>query len=67
MALTSLVGTNPLKVAIIGAGEVGEKHAHAFRRLGSAVQLIGIADVNAARAASLARMSWTLAADNQLS
>jgi predicted dehydrogenase len=43
-----------LKVAIIGAGEVGEKHALAFRRLSPETCLIGVADVDAARAASLA-------------
>ena len=47
-------GDKQLNVAIIGAGEVGEKHALAFRRLGSAVRLVGIADVNTQRAAALA-------------
>ena len=54
MSIAEAGDRTPLKVAIIGAGEVGEKHARAFRRLLSDVDLVGIADVDAARATSLA-------------
>ncbi|MGQ9583861.1 MAG: Gfo/Idh/MocA family protein [Anaerolineae bacterium] len=43
-----------ITVGIIGAGQVGQRHAQAFARLGPEVQVLGVADVEARRAADLA-------------
>ena len=43
-----------LTVAIIGAGQIGQKHAEVFAGMGPAVQLAGIADTDAVRANRLA-------------
>lgn len=43
-----------LAVAIIGAGQVGQKHGQAFANLGPDVQIVGVADSDENRAARLA-------------
>ncbi len=48
-------------VGIVGAGQVGQKHAQAFARLGPDVQVLGVADVDARRAADLAASCGTRA------
>jgi predicted dehydrogenase len=46
--------SDPLTVAIIGAGQVAQQHTRAFRQLYSEVKIIGIVDVDENRAAELA-------------
>lgn len=43
-----------LTVAIIGAGQIGQRHGRAFAGLGNGVRVIGVADIDEARAAELA-------------
>jgi predicted dehydrogenase len=50
-----------LTVAILGAGQVGQKHAQAFASLGPDVKLLGIVDTDAPRANSLAASYGTRA------
>jgi predicted dehydrogenase len=43
-----------LTVAIVGAGQVGQRHGRAFAQLGPDVRVVGVADVDEGRAAELA-------------
>jgi len=45
---------SPLTVAIIGAGQVGTRHAQAFSQIDANVRVLGIADVDERRATELA-------------
>ncbi|MGH7408327.1 MAG: Gfo/Idh/MocA family oxidoreductase [Candidatus Methylomirabilales bacterium] len=47
------VGERPIKVAVIGAGHVGEHHARLYRELPGA-ELVAVCDTDAARAAAIA-------------
>jgi predicted dehydrogenase len=47
------VGERPIKVAVIGAGHVGEHHARLYRELPDA-ELVAVCDTDAARAAAIA-------------
>lgn len=46
-----------LQIAIIGAGKIGERHARVFSQLGPDVRVVGVADIDADRAADVAAMS----------
>jgi predicted dehydrogenase len=43
-----------LGIGIIGAGQAGQRHAQAFARLADSVRIVGVADVDEARAQALA-------------
>jgi predicted dehydrogenase len=51
---TSSAGGSVVTVALVGAGQVAHHHAKAFAQLGPEVRIIGVADTDEARAASLA-------------
>lgn len=48
------MGGKVLTVGILGAGQAGQRHAQAFARLGGDVRVVGVADVDEARAQALA-------------
>ncbi|NLE77499.1 MAG: Gfo/Idh/MocA family oxidoreductase, partial [Chloroflexi bacterium] len=54
--MSSPTHTEPsaIRVALIGAGQVGKMHGEAFARLAPQVQVVAVADADEARAASLA-------------
>jgi len=52
--------TNKLKVAVIGAGHLGSRHAKDYRRLNN-VELVGLCDTEKEKAVSVARMYNTAA------
>ena len=53
----------PLRVGLIGAGRMGQLHARVYSQL-SDVQLVGIVDIDSARAASLAQRCQSRAQAN---
>jgi predicted dehydrogenase len=54
MARSSEPALKELTVAIIGAGQIGQRHVQSFAGLGASVRVIGVADVDEDRATELA-------------
>ena len=51
MVVASVTDHTDLTVAVIGAGQIGQRHVRAFAGLGNGVRVVGVADIDEARAA----------------
>ena len=61
MPSTATVRPSALTVALIGLGQVGQRHAEAFAGLAPEIRIIGVADIDEARVARVAAAYGTLA------